>query len=248
MMHKYFQIIKNIYTQIFILIMIFILIISINSYSSLSGLFTEFDIKVSGNKYIDTIIIENEIYPNLKSSLLSLNLREIQEKLEKLEYIEVVQISQILPKTLLIHIIERSPILMMNKDEEKKFMDLKGFLLSVNEKSIISFPVPVISVLDKNIFIEEYTDNISQIFKFLINQYPNFYNNLNEIIITSEFWELHHENNTKIYIHGSYVKNQLIILKEFEKTIFPEFKLSDYRFIDLRIRNQIVVKEKYPKG
>ena len=150
MMHKYFQIITNIYTPILFLIMIIIMIISINSYSSLSGLFTEFDIKVSGNKYIDTIMIENEIYPNLKSSILSLNLSEIQEKLEKIEFIEVVQISPILPKTLLIHIIERSPILMMNKDEEKKFIDLNGFLLPVNEKSIISFPVPVISILDKN--------------------------------------------------------------------------------------------------
>ena len=247
-MHKYCQIIKDIYIPIFISLMIFILVISINSYSSHSGLFTEFDIKVIGNKYIDTIMIENEIYPNLKSSLLSLNLSEIQAKLEKIQYIEVVQISQILPKTLLIHIIERSPILMINKEEEKKFMDLKGFLLPVNEKSIITFPVPVISILDENIFIEDYSDNISRIFQFLINQYPNFYNNLNEITITSECWELHHEYNTKIYIDGSYVKNQLIILKEFEKTIFPEFKLSDYRYIDLRINNQIVVKEKYHKG
>ena len=224
------------------------MIISINSYSSLSGLFTEFDIKVSGNKYIDTIMIENDIYPNLKSSILSLNLSEIQKKLEKIEFIKVVQISPILPKTLSIHVIERSPILMMNKNEEKKFMDLNGFLLPVNEKSIISFPVPVISILDKNIIIEEYTDNITQIFQFLIYQYPNFYNNLNEITIKPESWELLHENNTRIHVHGSYVKNQLLILKEFEKTIFPENKLSDYRYIDLRIKNQIVVREKYNKG
>ena len=32
-------------------------------------------------------MIENDIYPNLKSSILSLNLSEIQKKLEKIEHI-----------------------------------------------------------------------------------------------------------------------------------------------------------------
>ena len=83
MMHKYFQIIKNIYIQIFILIMIFILIIFINSYSSLTGLFTEFDIKVSGNKYIDTIIIENEIYPKIRNATFE----TVEEKKQVIDFI-----------------------------------------------------------------------------------------------------------------------------------------------------------------
>ena len=89
--------------------------------------------------------------------------------------------------------------------------------------------------------------DVTYIFQFLLTEYPEFYNTLNEIIIKPDSWEFA-SNSTKIYNKNAYVKNQLIILQNFESTIYPVKTLQDYSYIDLRINNQVIVKEKYRKG
>jgi len=42
--------------------------------------------------------------------------------------------------------------------------------------------------------------------------------------------------------------SQLNILKNFERTVYPNKQLGDYSYIDLRVAEQVVVKEKYRKG
>ena len=78
--------------------------------------------------------------------------------------------------------------------------------------------------------------------------YPIFYNNLSEVKIHDSGWEFSSDNNTKIYAHNSYLISQLNILKYFEKTVHPIRDLQHYRYIDLRIKDQVIVKEKYRKG
>lgn len=223
-------------------------IYSIQALSFSFGLFDKVETQISGNDYIDSIRIENEIYPLMSSSILSVNLNDIQDKLESIYYIEAVQVSRILPHTLMIHIVERSPILLMNNADEITFMDKNGVLLPANKKSLGTFPVPVLSILDENISMDKYIWDITQFFNFLLDEYPHFYNNLSEVIIHEDIWEFYSDNNTKIYAHASYLTDQLNILKDFEKTVHPMRTLQDYRYIDLRIENLVIVKEKYRKG
>ena len=247
-MFKYNNIFKKISSLISFSIIMIICIYSIRVYSFRIGLFSDFDILISGNDYVDSVLINSEIYPQMSSSLLSVNLTDIQSKLESLDYIEAVQISRILPHTLMIHIVERSPMVLMNNADEISFMDNKGVVLPVDEKSIYTFPVPVISILNDNSSLNEYTLDIVHLFQFLLTEYPNFYNNLSEVKIQEDVWEFYCDNNTKIYASSSYLKNQLNILKDFEKTVYPLRYLHDYRYIDLRIKDQVIVKEKYHKG
>ena len=156
-MFKHIQIVKIVLHLFCLAIIISICIFSVHTYSRSIGLFDEFDIQISGNDYIDTSFINNEIYPQMSSSLLSINITDIQNKLESLDYIEAVQISRILPHTLMIHIVERSPMVLMNNADEISFMDNKGVVLPVDEKSIYTFPVPVISILNDNSSLNEYT-------------------------------------------------------------------------------------------
>jgi len=247
-MFKYKQKIK-IFLSFFTIIIIFsICVYFVQTYSSKIGLFDNIDIKISGNKYINSQYIKSDIYPQLNSSLLSINLIDIQNKLESIDYIEAVQISRILPRTLMIHIIERSPILLMNKSDDITFMDINGVLLPADKKSIGTFPVPVLSILDENDSLDKYTEDIVHFFQFLIDEYPHFYKNLSEVKIQKGVWEFFSDNNTKIYANDTYLTNQLTILKTFEKTVHPKRNLQDYRYIDLRIKNQVIVKEKYRKG
>jgi len=247
-MHRHKQIVQKILFLFSFAIIMYVFIYSIHTYSRSMGLFNNFDIQISGNDYINTLLIESEIYPQISSSLLSINLPEIQNKLESMDYIAAVQVSRILPHTLMIHIVERSPMLLMNTPDKIIFMDKMGVLLPVDAKSIGTFPVPVLSILDDNGSIDEYTEDITQFLQFVLTEYPIFYKNLNEVKIQSDIWEFYSTNNTKIYANASYLTNQLNILKNFEKTVNRVRDLQDYHYIDLRIKDQVIVKEKYRKG
>ena len=247
-MFKYNQIIKNILASLSVVIIITSLIYSVQVYSLNIGLFNNVEIHISGNEYIDSQRIESEIYPQMSSSLLSVNLADIQNKLESMNYIETVQVSRILPHTLMIHIVERSPILLMNTADAITFMDKNGILLPADEKSIGIFPVPVLSIMDANVLNDQYMSAIVQCFQFILNEYPLFYNNLSEVKIHAGVWVFYSDNNTTIYAYASSLINQLITLKYFENTVSPIRSLHDYSYIDLRIKDQIIVKEKYRKG
>ena len=220
----------------------------IYSYSINIGLFEKFDIQINGNEYINDFEIRNKIYPQINSSLLSVDLAEIKNNLESIDYIETVQVSRILPNRLIIYIIERTPILIINKNDNFSFIDKNGVLLPVEKKSFHIFAVPLISINDDYGSINGYKKDITQIFEFILTEYPAFYENLSKINIKSDVWEFYCTSNTKIFTHPDFLINQLHILKDFEKTVSPTKKLQDYSYIDLRIKNQIIVKEKYRKG
>jgi len=247
-MFKNKQIVINILILFSFTIIISTIIYSIQAYSYSIGLFDDCEIQISGNDYIDAQLIESEIYPQMRSSLLSVNLADIQNKLESMNYIETVQVSRILPHTLMIHIVERSPVLLMNKADIITFMDKNGVLLPTDKKSLRTFPVPVLSILDEKGPMDKYTVDIAESFQFLIDKYPLFYKNLSEVKIKEDVWEFYSDYNTKIYAHASCLTDQLNILKDFEKTLHPIRNLEDYHYIDLRIKNQVIVKEKYRQG
>ena len=247
-MLKHKQILSKILSLLSIVIFISTCIYSIQAYSFHIGLFDNVDIQISGNNYIDSYYIKNEIYPQMSSSLLSVNLTDIQNKLEFMDYIKAVQVSRILPHTLMIHIVERSPMLLMNKADVITFMDKNGVLLPADKKSLRTFPVPVLSILDEKGSMDKYRVDITELFQFLIDKYPLFYKNLSEVKIKEDVWEFYSDYNTKIYAHASYLTDQLNILKDFEKTLYPIRDLQDYHYIDLRIKNQVIVKEKYRQG
>ena len=52
----------------------------------------------------------------------------------------------------------------------------------------------------------------------------------------------------EIFASSDKIFNQFHILKNFEQTIYPNRHLEDYTYIDLRVKEQVVVKEKFRKG
>ncbi len=52
------------------------------------------------------------------------------------------------------------------------------------------------------------------------------------------------DTRTKIFVNPKMVINNLNKLKKFEESIDVIKKINDYRYIDLKFNNQIVVKEK----
>ena len=247
-MHKKQKIIARTFKTTILIGMLIILGILVKEYSIHIGLFENFEVQIKGNQFVSTSRIQEQLTPYMTQSLLSLNLDDMQDGLSSLDFIETAQISQLLPNILMIQIIENQPILLITIENENFLMDDNGILLPADGASISFFPVPIITISNEIENAGEITGDIAGVFQYLLNDYPLFYDNLSEVIIDEEKWAFYSDSKTRVITKSENLFNQLNILKNFEKTVYPNRQLDDYSYIDLRIEEQIVVKEKYRKG
>ena len=247
-MHRKQEIIASAFKiSIFIAILIFSGIV-MKEYSSQIGLFKTFDVHIRGNQFVTTSLIQKKIIPYINQSFLTLNLNDVQKNISSIDFIKTAQISQVLPNILIIQIIENHPIALITFENTNYLMDENDILLPADGTSISFFPVPIVTISNEINNIIEITGVVSGVFKYLLNDYDRFYDNLSEIIIAKEKWTFYSDNKTQIFTKSNNLFNQLNVLKNFEKTVYPNRLLKDYSYIDLRIGDQIVVKEKYRKG
>ena len=227
---------------------IILLGIFVKEYSTTIGLFNNIEVQIKGNQFVKDAQIQDQFYPHLTQSLLSLRLNEIQEDMINIDFIETVQVSRVLPHTLLIQVVERNPMLLLNINDVTFFMDVKGVILPANRSSISFFPVPIITISEGSEQDDGKTHEIAEFFQFILNDYPLFYDNLSEVIISADKWIFFNDSKTRIFATPENLITQFKILKNFEKTVYPNRRLDDYSYIDLRVDEQVVVKEKYRKG
>ena len=228
------------------LITVFGLLVQI--YTSQLGLFDDIYIEIRGNQFIDQDRIIKEVKPFLDQSLLSINLDKIQDGVSFLDFVETTQISCILPSTLIIQVLERKPILLITLDNQNLFMDINGILIPAEAHSINFFPVPIITVVEEVDAEDELYLKVSELFQFILDDYPIFYDNLSEVIVENDKWTFISDSKTRILTTSNMLFTQLNALKYFEKTIYPTRELKDYSYIDIRVAEKVIVKEKYRKG
>ncbi len=247
-MRKKQKIIAGIFKTTVLTGMLIFLGILLKEYSIQIGLFENFEVQIKGNQFVSTPRIQEQLTPYMTQSLLSLNLDDMQDGLSSFDFIETAQISRLLPNILMIQIVESQPILLITIENENFLMDDNGILLPADGASISFFPVPIITISNKIENAGGITGDILELFQFLLTDYPLFYDNLSEVIIGKEKWTFYSDSKTRIFTTSDNLLSQLNILKNFEKTVYPNRRLDDYAYIDLRIEKQIIVKEKYRKG
>ena len=245
-MYKTRKLVLRIIKAVCFTAVVILLTYAVRKYSLYIGLFKEFEVRISGNQFVDDSVIQDQLYPYLSQSLLSLDLREIQTEVVSIDFVESIQVSRILPHTLFLQIIEVKPILLLNINGDTAFMDAKGVLLSADQLSIGLYPVPTITLSKES--ESGITDDIAEFFQFILDDYPMFYENLSEVFIYDRKWTFYNDSKTRIFATSENIINQFNILKNFERTVYPIRSLDDYTYIDLRLKDQVVVKEKYRKG
>ena len=208
-------------------------------------LFTKIHIDITGNEFVYDATITENIQSYITGSVFEIDLEGIQSAVSEIEYVETVQISRVLPNTLVLQVVERSPILLINVHEENFLLDKQGKLLKAGKRSVGYFPVPLITIPPEFESELTTTECISNFFDFILNTYPGFYNNLSEVIIQDDLWIFYSDHKTRIYARPEKLLTQFTVLKHFEQTVYPLRKIRDYSYIDLTIENQVVVKEKY---
>ena len=239
---------KKYLTNFLSIISIIIFFITVQTYSKKIGLFDKYEILVQGNKFVLKDDIKSSIESYLLPNYFSINLEEIKTSINTLEFVEHTQLSLIFPNKLIINIIEREPIALITLENQNYFIDKDAILLSAEKKSINYFPVPIVNVKNHINYDKDLTIEIANIFQILLSNYQLFYNQLSEVIIDENKLTFYSDSKTKIFASSKNLSNQINILKAFESTVYPKRKLGDYSYIDLRIPEQIIVKEKNIKG
>lgn len=203
-----------------------------------------------------TEVLPVETYKVIVSELMEkpisdIRLGQVRTKIEEHPFVWATRVSAQYPGTLNIEIAERIPLGLVNMDEPV-LIDLMGIVLPFDTNvEIEKIPAlsnfnnaPELYPIGKPVLSTKVIEARNILFTIWKYYHP-LYINLSEIRLNmeDEFEIILAERPTKINLGSENIEQKLIVLKEFEKTLKNK-KLTDYRSIDLRYRNQVVVKER----
>ena len=220
------------------LILIIAFIFTIKLYVDKINLFQLKTINISGNNFVENNNIKNILKEYENSKINNIELKKLEQSLNNHSYIKASKIYKILPNIITVEIKEVSPIALFEDNKKYYFLDEEGNNIKANIDAINYFSVPIIS--DKS---SDMKNNIVDILNIIKTKNTKFYNIVNEIKIQNETILLEIENGTKIKINQSYNYNDIYKLLSFLETIKNNKNITDYKYVDLTIPKQIIVKE-----
>ena len=222
-----------------------IIIISVIKYSQLIR-FTEIkNIKIVGNKFINKSIIEEvmEIIPS--SDLIFFNVGKTQQKINDINYIKSCRVSRIFPSTIIVEIIENEPLAHVKTHKKEFILDKNGFSLPISEKAIEHFPMLKLNY-NKDLTVFDNMNNpliknIGLKLNNIKNNFPQIYNGISIIDYTQRGdIKIKYAKSTNIYVNEDEINFNFKILDKF-KDLTKD--LTNYSIIDLRVKDQLIVKE-----
>ncbi|MBT6870548.1 MAG: FtsQ-type POTRA domain-containing protein [Candidatus Marinimicrobia bacterium] len=245
-MHKYLQICKDyafITLNSIILVTLFYCSIL---YAQHINLFTQEKIVVLGNEFVNQDTIIDAMNMNADEAIFVYDLSEIQENVESIEFVKSAKVSRIFPSTLMIEIYERNPIILVLLEEDKYFFDGEETPLLATKSAIKFFPVPIMTFAnDDSLKLGDF--ELTKALRFINKSkdiHHELYENLSEVRYKNNNLSLITDDRTKIDLGDDEAIYKISILKEFQETVQDKRSLNDYAYIDLKIDNQIIVRER----
>ena len=231
----------NKYKYLLILLVIIISIIFINFFnngivrkeltSSFLESFSINSIEIIGRERSSKKILSEVLKPYKNKSLVSVNLKNIQNEIEKIVWIKDVIVRKVYPETLSISIEEYSPSAVWKRGSEHYILDKYGYRIEKIKSNEFQnyFKIKGMgadkklkNLLDK---LHYYPDILNQI------DYANF--------ISRRRWDLHYKNGLRILLPENNVSESLSLLDSYIK----KNKLIEkgHKKIDLRVAGKITM-------
>lgn len=133
------------------------------------------DIEVSGNSRISSAEVEKAIKQNLSGTLMTTNLKGLQEQLHSFIWIKRAQVTRILPDTLRVKIEERKPIALIRfEGEETPFwVDDEGVTLGEYDSTLDKELPPLVIGFNREAVKTDKEENLERIemYKQLMNAF-----------------------------------------------------------------------------
>ena len=227
--------------KIFAYIITFItLFYSIQTYIINIELYKPSEIRVTGNNFIsESEVIEIANKSILNKNILNINIKNIQESINSNPFIEKSKAYFRLPSTVEIIVKEIRPIALFQKNNDIFFLDDNNNRIKANNKSINFFSVPVLTIYDDRINYRKTTDFL----KLIKTNNENLFHSINELTFKNKLIIISLNNGTKIKMKKDDEINNTKKLLSFINSISGHQTISDFKYVDLSIPKQIIVKE-----
>ena len=163
----------------------------------------------------------------------------MKSKINKNDYIHSSKVYTLLPSTIFIEINEIIPIGLYKNNNKKYLLDSNSNSIEANNDALNYYNVPIISN------INNYSEKvkITQLLRMILQNDESLYLSINHIELNNEEINIHLSSKTKITINSNKTENDLAILFEFIDNISEIKKITSYQYIDLTVKDQIIVKE-----
>jgi len=210
-------------------------------------------VSVSGCYVLTEKDVVQKIDPIIKGKAIqNIPLKKAQKKLVEMPYIKTANVIKSFPSRIHIQIFERSPLSYFIVNGKNHMIDQNGILLPVPDNSlnknlpiisghpIDSLPQPGEKISDSNILssvklIAEIKSNV-----------PGIYSKISDLHYreNKSDYVLYLNSNTKILLGHNNLQKKLNALLHFTQQLPNDILLAKYKYLDLRWKKQIVVKEK----
>ena len=208
------------------------------------------DIFISETKILNELIYEKLLAKMKGLELNQKNLKKVTQLLEQHPYIDAVRASYRYPTILKVEILEREPIAILNSDPFV-MLDKNGFVLPhIVDTKHFSLPVMSNYNTDKELYpigkkvLSVKAKQSIEWLSMIKKNYQFLYNNLSEIrLLSGDNIELILlDEPTKILMGNTRFRDKIEILKEFKINLNPHTRLTDFSYLDMRYKNQIIGK------
>ena len=216
-----------------------LLVKSINQYVVKTDYFKIKKINVKGNNFVKDETIYKLINNKINHNILDLDLKKLKSKINKNDYIHSSKIYTLLPSTILIEINEIIPLAIFKNNNKKYLLDSNAKSIEADYNALNYYNVPIIS----NINNHSEKIKVTELLKMILKNDESLYLSINHIVMNNDEINIHLSSNTKIIINTNKTKNELAILFEFIDNISESKKITSYKYIDLTVKDQIIVKE-----
>ena len=224
--------------KISILAIITILISSIYFYTEKINLFHLKKINIKNNNFVKKEEVNTLLEKYIDVKINNLSISNLQDTINNHPYIKANKVYKIIPNTIVVDIKEIIPIALFEEENSYFFLDNNGDKIKSNIESINYFSVPIMGNIKNN-----KKENIVKMLNVIRKNNMRFFNTINEINISEEIVTFKIDSGTKIKMSKPHDINSVYKLLSFLRTIKNNKNISDYKYVDLTIPKQIIVKE-----
>tara|TARA_Y100001970_G_C14202569_1_gene841988 strand:- start:1294 stop:2043 length:750 start_codon:yes stop_codon:yes gene_type:complete len=191
---------------------------------------------------------KNEMKDN---HIMFFDLKYYKDQIDSLTYVKNSKIWRTFPETINIAVYEREPIAMVNSID-LIMLDVDGICLPIEENSAISLPILSNFTTDQESYpLGRKTKSPNaiksiDIIKYSKNNFNRLYEDISEFVFNenNEYEIILKNGKTKILLGSDDYLKKIDYLKAFASSLPDNEDFDSYQYIDLRYKDQIVVKER----
>jgi cell division septal protein FtsQ len=182
-------------------------------------------------------------------NIFNSELRKHKNEILNFDHIIDCKISRKFPSTIDITIFEREPVAIISSDE-LIILDSNGVCLPV-EYCDLSLPILTNFKSNPELYPKGSTTastnvlNSVALMKYTKDNFSMIYDEISEFVFNedSEYEIILKNGKTRIILGSNKLQDKIKYLNSFQETLKDEKNIKDFKYIDLRFKEQIIVKE-----